>query len=432
MISPARRRGIVSAAARVRTGHAEQEAAWQSGFTRRKFLAGAGMVAAACLGEQLVTSRYAFALPGTGNKKTLVSVFLRGGFDGLAAVVPSADPNYLIHRGAIAIPGGSLLQLDSTFGLHPSCAALMPLWNQGKLGVVHAVGASESSRSHFRAQKQVERGIESPGTYTGWLTRVLDGMPPGTTFRAVAEGYTVAAPLAGTAGAVAMNGIESLELFNSTPEVLAAMQTLYTGWDHPVGDHGRLTLRAMADAVPIRAQFPNPAPGAVYSDDAFGARMADVARLIKANAGLRVATLDVGGWDLHTNAGGVAGDMADNLTAFSQTLAAFATDIGSRISDVTVVTMSEFGRRVARNGSNGTDHGHGGAMFLLGGGVKGGQVHGAWPGLAPAALVNGDLATPNDYRDVLGEVSQRTLGLGSLTSIFPGLGYAPLGVMRGI
>jgi len=429
MTSPAQSRAIIAAAERVKTGHAEQEALWRHGFTRRRFLAGAGMVATAGLGSQLVTSRYAFAAPATGNGKTLVYVFLRGGFDGLGTVIPGSDPDYIAARGSMAIPSGSLLNLDRTFGLHPSVAALLPLWTSGQLGIVHAVGATESSRSHFDAQEQVERGVASPGTHTGWLARVLAEMGPGTTFRAVSEGVTVARSLAGAPGAIAMSGIGSLTLLDSQPAMLTALESLFTGLDDPAGAHGLNTLQAMADAIPIQAQFPTPAPGAVYPNDGVGDRMADIARLIKADAGLRVATLDIGGWDMHTNAGAVTGDMANNLAALSQTLSAFATDVGPRISDVTVVTMSEFGRRLARNGSSGTDHGKGGVMFLLGGGVRGGLVHGAWPGLAPAALVQGDLATPNDYRDVLGEVAQRTLGLGSLTSVFPGHTYSPLGVM---
>lgn len=306
-------RELVRAAERVARGHAEHEALWQRGFTRRRFLAGAGMVAAASLGSQLVTSRYAFAAPTTGNGTTMVIVFLRGGFDGLAAVVPGADADYFAAREDLAIPSGTLLGLDRTFGLHPSCAALLPLWNRGQLGIVHAVGAKESSRSHFDAQELVECGVDSPGTHTGWLARALADTGAGTTFRAVSEGTTLAPSLAGAPGALTIDGIESLELVGSSPEVLAAMETLYTSLNNPAGEHGLLTLQTMADAVPIQAQFPNPAPGANYSADPVGERMADIARLIKARAGLRVATVDIGGWDMHTNAGGVTGDMSDNL-----------------------------------------------------------------------------------------------------------------------
>jgi len=420
---------LVSAADRVRAGHEQQQARWEKGFTRRRFLAGAGMVATACLGSQLVTARYAFAAPSAGNGKTMVVVFLRGGFDGLGAVIPGDDPDYLTARGTMAIPSGSLLPLDRTFGLHPSLSALMPLWDRRQLGIVHAVGPRATNRSHFAAQDYIERGVESPGTQTGWLARALADSGPGTTFRAVCEGSTVATSLAGESGTVAMQGIDSVQLSRSTPALLTALESLYTGLGGLAGEHGLLTLQTLADAVPIRAQFPDPAPGAVYSNDAVGQRMADIARLIKAQAGLRVATIDIGGWDMHTNAGGVTGDMASNVAALAKALAAFVTDIGSWISEVTVVTMSEFGRRVPRNGSGGTDHGHGNVMFLLGGGVNGGLVHGSWPGLGPDELVNGDLAAANDYRDVLGEVTQHSLGIGSLASVFPGLAYHPLGVM---
>jgi len=199
----------------------------------------------------------------------------------LGTVIPGSDPDYIAARGSMAIPSGSLLNLDRTFGLHPSVAALLPLWTSGQLGIVHAVGATESSRSHFDAQEQVERSVASPGTHTGWLARVLAEMGPGTTFRAVSEGVTVARSLAGAPGAIAMSGIESLTLLDSQPAMLTALESLFTGLDDPAGAHGLNTLQAMADAIPIQAQFPTPAPGAVYPNDGVGDRMADIARLTR-------------------------------------------------------------------------------------------------------------------------------------------------------
>lgn len=423
-------RALVAVADRVREDLADQRARWDRGFTRRRFLAGSGMVAAAALGSQLVTTRHAYAAPGAGNGKTLIVVFLRGGLDGLATVVPANDADYNRARPDIGIPTGSLLQLDSRFGLHPACSALHPYWQNGKLGFVHAVASPYATHSHFQAQDVVERGSNSSSTTSGWLERAVELSGPGTTFRAVSEGNTPAMSVAGADGLVTMLGVDSLVLLDSSPALTGALGSLFTGLDDPLGEHAQQTLGVLDDAKELQQTDPRPAPGASYPIGDFSFAMADLARIVKANAGLKVATVDVGGWDLHTLAGGVAGDMADHLRALSLTLSAFAVDVGSKLADVTVVVMSEFGRRVAENGSLGTDHGRGGVILLLGGGVDGKKIHGAWPGLAPADLQGGDLAGVNDYRDVLGEAAQVSLGLGSISSVFPGHTYRPLGVMR--
>lgn len=223
---------------------------------------------------------------------------------------------------------------------------------------------------------------------------------------------------------------DSLQLLDQTPALTDALSKLYTGVNDPLGEHGLQTLSVLDDAEELQKTDPRPGPGASYPVGDFSLAMADLARMIKAGAGVKAATVDVGGWDMHTLAGGVVGTMADQLRAMSLTVAAFGTDLGSKLADVTVVLMSEFGRRVAENGSGGTDHGRGGVMFLLGGGVDGKKIHGAWPGLSDPALQGGDLAAANDYRDVLGEAAQATLGLGSISTVFPGFTYRPLGVMR--
>lgn len=419
-----------AAAARVHAELTCQQQAWAGGFTRRRFLAGAGMVAAAALGSQLVTTRHSYAAPDTGSGRTLVVVFLRGGFDGLSAVVPGGDPHYLAARPAIGIPATSLQPLDRRFGLHPACAPLYKHWQSKRLAIVHAVGSPSASRSHFEAQDVVERGVEARSTPTGWLERALESAGPGTTFRAVSQGAVAPSSLAGNSAAVSMRGLDSLVLTGGTDRVTDALRGLYTGLEHPGAHQVELALRAVAEAEALRARPYR--PGAAYPEGQFGAALADIARLVKADVGLRVATVDIGGWDLHTNSGAVdAGDMTAHLTELSGAFGAFADDLAGRLDDVTLVTMSEFGRRLEQNGSGGTDHGHGNVMFLLGGGVAGGVVHGAWPGLAPDALDRGDLAGPNDYRDVLGEVAQRQLGLGSLAGVFPGHSYRPLGVTLG-
>lgn len=421
---------IVAAAEKVQTDLADQRALWARGFTRRSFLAGSGMVTAAALGSQLVTTRVAFAAAGASNGKTLIVVFLRGGLDGLATVVPANDNDYNRARPQIGIPSGSLLPLDSRFGLHPAASALHKYWLNGNLGIVHAVASPFATHSHFQSQDVVERGIGTGSMTSGWLERAVELSGPGTTFRAVCEGFTPARSLAGADGVVTMVGLDSLQLLDQTPALTDALSKLYTGVNDPLGEHGLQTLSVLDDAEELQKTDPRPGPGASYPAGDFSLAMADLARMIKAGAGVKAATVDVGGWDMHTLAGGVVGTMADQLRAMSLTVAAFATDLGSKLADVTVVLMSEFGRRVAENGSGGTDHGRGGVMFLLGGGVDGKKIHGAWPGLSEPALQGGDLAAANDYRDVLGEAAQATLGLGSISTVFPGFTYRPLGVMR--
>jgi uncharacterized protein (DUF1501 family) len=415
----------------VGTELAAQKARWDKGFTRRRVIAGAGAVGVAALGTQIVTTRYSFADPATSTR-TLIVVFLRGGMDGLSVVVPAGDANLLKARPTIGIQAAALLSGDSRFGLHPQLAPLLPFWQAGSMAAVHAISSPDVSRSHFQAQECFERGTATVATRTGWVDRALTAMGPGTTFRAIAEGDSTPRSMVGAEQKLVIDGIEAFDLRStggSRDKTIAALQALYTGFDHPAAVFAGTTLAALNSAHKI-ATTPYK-PVAPYPGGGFAARLRDVARLIKAKVGLRVVTIDLGGWDMHTNLGNVnGGDMRNNLDDFAKALAAFGTDLGPTLSDVTLVTMTEFGRRVQENGNAGLDHGRGGLMMLLGGGLVGGQVHGTWPGLAPAALDNGDLAGPNDYRDVLGEVLQRGFGVGDLSKIFPDHPYTRIGVLR--
>jgi uncharacterized protein (DUF1501 family) len=236
----------------------------------------------------------------------------------------------------------------------------------------------------------------------------------------------------GTEPKLVLDGIEGFRLAGPDylhDRTLDALRTLYTGFEHPVVQQAKVTLAALDQARKL-ANTPYQ-PVAPYPPGGFGNQLRDVARLIKAGVGLRVAAVDIGGWDMHTNLGNVdGGDMRNNLTALAQGLGAFATDLGDKLSDVTVVTMSEFGRRVSQNGNAGTDHGHGSLMMMLGGGLVGGQVHGKWPGLAPSALDNGDLAGANDARDVLGELLTRRFDVGDVKKIFPEHDFKTIGAFR--
>lgn len=418
-------------AARVELDRERRGELWSRGFTRRRFIAGAGMAGAASLGAQLVTTRVSFAAQSeTG---TLVVIFLRGGMDGLSVVVPADDPHLLDARPDIAVRGGSLLPLDRGFGLHPALAPLHNFWQSGLLAAVPAVSTPDVSRSHFQAQDSLERGGSAATVTEGWLDRVLDKLGPGTTFRAVSQGSTLPRSLAGDQPSLSLSSVDSFRLATENrlrDRTSQALATLYTGFEHPLVPEVATTLSALDTATMLRAADYQPAT--TYPDSEFARGLTELAGLIKANAGLRVAAMDLGGWDMHTNIGSVDdGDMKKNLTSLGEALAAFATDLGDRLNDVTVVTMTEFGRRVEQNASFGTDHGHGAVALVLGGGVAGGTVHGEWPGLAPEVLDQGDVPGANDYRNLLGEIVSGRLGVSAadMATVFPDHQFQPLGVM---
>ncbi len=358
----------------VEAGLRRRDDQWRHGFTRRRVLAGAGAVGVAALGSQLTTTRLSFAAPAAATR-TLVVVFFRGGMDGLSVVVPAGDPHLRAARPNLAVPAAALLPLDARFGLHPALAPLHPFWKSGQMTAVPAVASPDVSRSHFQAQECLERGTAASTTRTGWLDRTLTALGAGTTFRAIAEGDAMPRSLLGREAKLVLNGIEDFALTgrNSSRErTLTALRSLYTGLDHPVAPHALATVKALAAARDLAAkpyQSVKPYPGGGFAD-----QLRDVARLIKAKVGLRVAAIDLGGWDMHTGLGSVdGGEMRNALTDLGAALGAFATDLGPALADVTLVAMTEFGRRVAQNGNAGTDHGHGSVMLLLGGGLNGGS-----------------------------------------------------------
>jgi len=405
---------------------------WRHGFSRRRFLAGLGATGVAALGSQLVTARASYGQPGATG--ILVVVFLRGGLDGLSAIVPAGDPHLAAARPRIAVPAGALLPLDRGFGLHPALAPLHQLWARGQFTAVPAVSTPDLSRSHFQAQDCLERGGSSTGATEGWLDRVLDHLGPGTTFRSLAVGNTTPRSLVGDQAALAFRGVEGFKLGVGEGEfairTAQALASLYTGLDHPMAVDAAMTLDGLA--ITARVAATDAPPGVAYPDGQLGDRLGELARLIKSDVGVRVACVDVGGWDMHTNLGTLdGGAMKQQLTSLGSTLGAFAQDLGPRLDQVTVVVMTEFGRRVEQNANAGTDHGHGAAVMLLGGGLAGGTIHGNWQDLAPDALDHGDVPGWNDYRDVLSEVVAGRLGLGAdaLAAVFPDHRAQPVGVM---
>jgi len=422
---------VRAAAAQVTADEADRRDAWSRGMSRRAFLARVGIGGAAALSTPFVTARASFGQPGATG--TLVVVFLRGGMDGLSVVVPGADPHLAAARPRISVPPSALLPLDRGFGLNPALAPLHPLWGRKQLAVVHGVSTPDVSRSHFQAQDCLERGGSSTGTSEGWLDRVLDAMGPGTTFRSLTVGATATRALAGDQPTLSLTSLEWFKLGGPEGEIAArttdALSALYSGFEHPLTADVAATLAGLDTAALLLAQGDQPA--STYPDGDFADRLAEVARLVKADVGVRVACVDVGGWDMHTNLGTVEGGaMKTELTKLGESLAAFAQDLGDRFDDVTVVVMSEFGRRVEQNANAGTDHGHGGVVLLLGGGLAGGTVHGAWQDLHPDVLDRGDVPGWTDFRDVLAEVVTTRLGVGAgaIPTVFPGHQAQPVGV----
>jgi uncharacterized protein (DUF1501 family) len=376
-------------------------------------------------------TRAALGSAGVG-KKRFVVLFQRGAADGLNIVVPHGESSYYAMRPSIAIPRGQELDLDGFFGLHPSMSALKPLWEQRHLAIVHAAGSPDTTRSHFDAQDYMESG--TPGvksTEDGWLNRAIrDAKEDASPFRAVAMGGSLPRMLSGPSPAIAIDNVNNFGVGGNNPQAQPVANTFEAMYAHSVDSvlHGTGSetfeaVKMLKSADPGRY---TPAAGANYPRGRFGDSLRQVAQLLKANLGVEVAFADIGGWDHHVNEGGTQGQLANLLREFSQGLAALWTDLGDLADSTVVVSMTEFGRTARQNGNGGTDHGHAGVMFVMGGPVKGGKVYGRWPGLAPEQLYEGrDLALTTDFRRVLGEGVYRHLGNKQLDQVFPGFEDSP-------
>ena len=367
-----------------------------------------------------------------GRRKTLIAIFQRGAVDGLNVVVPYGEHNYYDLRPNIAIPkpdGGaeSAISLDGYFGLHPSLASFKPLWDSKRLAIVHASGSPDSTRSHFDAQDYMESatpGVKS--TQDGWLNRHLQSRtdPQKSLFRAVSMTQNMPRAMQGKAAALAISNLAdfSIRAGQSSAAVQGGFEAIY---DQTVNDTLHGTGKETFEAINYLKQV-NPSQykaenGANYPRTPFGNSLLQIAQLIKAGVGLEVAFTDIGGWDTHVNEGNQQGQLSNLLRQFSTAIAALYTDLGQRMDDVVVLTMSEFGRTVRENGNRGTDHGHANAMFVVGNSVRGGKVYGDWPGLRSDQLYEGrDLALTTDFRDVFGEIATKHLGTTNLKTVFPG------------
>jgi uncharacterized protein (DUF1501 family) len=370
-----------------------------------------------------------------GRRKVLIAIFQRGAVDGLNVVVPHGESAYYDLRPTLAIPkpkgagdsAEAAIDLDDYFGLHPSLAPFKPLWDAKRLAIVDAVGSPDNTRSHFDAQDYMESatpGVKS--TPDGWLNRILQTQPDpkASPFRAVSLTQNTPRVLQGKANAVAMSNLNdfAIRAGTSSQSVQGGFEAIYGQGDNDsLQGTGKETFEAVNFLKKVNPSQYKPENGAQYPRSPFGNSLLQISQLIKAGVGLEIAFTDIGGWDTHVNQGNARGQLALRLQDFSGGISALVTDLGAKMDDVVILTMSEFGRTARENGTRGTDHGHANAMFVVGNSVRGGKVYGDWPGLKSGNLYEGrDLALTTDFRDVFGELAQKHLGDANLQGVFPG------------
>jgi uncharacterized protein (DUF1501 family) len=401
-------------------------------LTRRDLMKCGGAAAALSLMPRLAFSTE----PGTGDRDVIIVVFQRGGMDGLNAVVPHGDSDYYRLRPTIAVPRpgtgtAAAVDLDGFFGLHPALSALLPLYQSGALALVHATGFKQESRSHFECQNFMERASDQLNSVTtGWLNRHLAVVGGDANFQAIGMGGAIPASLRGSAPVIGLNGIEEFVLATTSGQksvLEAALARLYD--DNSL--FSATSVQALGAIEELVAENPRQFAvenGATYPQGRFGTQLRELAQVIKSDMGLEVAALDIGGWDHHASIGQVLPPL---LTELASALLAFHTDLGARMANVTVVTLTEFGRRAYQNASGGTDHGSAFCTLALGGGVNGGQVYRNWPGLRDVDLFNGDLDVTTDYRNVLSELLVKRARNSNLANVFPGFtAGADIGVFK--
>lgn len=403
---------------------------YRSGTLTRRSLLGAAALTGGLLGLG-AQDDYALAYGGRTTGATaldgpvLVLLSLRGAADGLSLVVPHADPVYHEARPRTAVPTASLLVPDATFGLHPGMAPLLDLWNAGSLAAVHATGMPVPNRSHFAAMEAIEDAAPGSTARNGWLNRLLGQLPGASPLQGTAVGHQPPASLFGPQPAFVVPSVDDSTLGgNDGGRREAALRHAWKGRG-PLGASVRNALDGAKAFAPVRG-VPAGTPSPAYPDSTLGRAMREASRIVRGRVGVEVVTVDQGDWDMHTDMGNLEwGALRNNVGDLARSIAAFFADLGPDADRVTLVTLSEFGRRVRENDNWGTDHGHGNVMFVAGAGVRGGY-HGRWPGLANT--LDADLSVTTDYRSVLGEVVSRRFGV-STAQVFPGFTPQRVGVM---
>lgn len=399
--------------------------------TRRGLFRGAALAGATTVvGSAVITAAPARALAPASS--VLVVLSLRGAADGLSLVVPYTDPTYYAARPGIGIPADRLLARNGTFGLHPRLSALLPLWTQGKVAAIHATGLPVANRSHFAAMEEVEDANPGSATRQGWLNRLL-----GTdSSRSSLQGFHLGQGVVPTslfgaqpvmaAGRIDEVGIPGADKWDKTGGRTRSLHTLWDRDGSPLARGMRSAFDAVAGFDPVRDAAAHPS---LYPDSDLGRSLAEVARVVRGNVGTEVITVDQGEWDMHSGLGTLEwGTMRDHAQDLAASVAAFFGDLGSQSSKVTMVVLSEFGRRVQENANYGLDHGHGNVMFAVGAGVKGGY-YAQWPGLTNT--LDADLLVTTDYRNVLADVVASRFRASTAT-VFPGLRRKTVGFMQGV
>lgn len=412
-------------------------------LTRRYFLKSTGIALAGFAAVPSFLKRTIYGMTvnegrTAAQRKIFIGIFQRGAADGLNIVVPFGERAYYDARPTLAIPEpksgdeNAAIDLDGFFGLHPRLRPFKPIYDAGRLAIVHAAGSPDNTRSHFDAQDYMESatpGVKS--TTDGWLNRYLQSKtsPNETPFRAVSMTPNLPRTLQGTAPALAINNLNdfTLRAGPSSSQIQQGFESLYEqGVRDLLHETGTETFEAVNMLKKANPTQYKPENGAAYPNGPFGNALRQIAQLITSDVGLEVAFAEIGGWDTHAAEGSSAGQLANRLDEFSRGISALYADLGDRMENVVILTMSEFGRMVRENGSCGTDHGHANCLFLLGGPVKGGKVYGKWPGLGAEHLYEGrDLALTTDFRDVFGEVVAKHLGATNPSAIFPGYTVRP-------
>jgi uncharacterized protein (DUF1501 family) len=407
-------------------------------MNRRFFLKNSGLALASfgvVLNAPSFLARTLQQTGAKGRRKILIAIFQRGALDGLNAVIPYAEQEYYDLRPSLAIARpksgdqATALDLNGHFGLHPALAPFKPIYDEGHLAIVHAVGSPDMTRSHFDAQDYMESG--TPGvksTSDGWLNRYLQTKPDpkASPFRAVAMGANMPRMMQGKAPTLSINNLNDFGIRAGGGGTSRAMQGGFEAMYEQTANAalrgtGRETFEAVRLLKTVNPAQYQPGTGVSYPRGPYGDRLKQVAQLIKSDIGLEVAFADIGGWDTHVAQGSAQGQLANRLIEFGQGIAALYADLKDRADEIVILTMTEFGRTAKENGNRGTDHGHASVMFVLGGKVKGGQIYGKWPGLKTSQLYEQrDLAITTDFREVFAELAKTHLGATNLNAIFPG------------
>ncbi|RZL46043.1 MAG: DUF1501 domain-containing protein [Pedobacter sp.] len=381
-------------------------------------------------------------------KKIMVCIFQRGAMDGLMAVTPFTDQYLKAARPTLfmsAAQGGknkSLIDLDGKFGLHPAMSAFEPMFKEKRMAIVHGIGSPNNTRSHFDAQDFMESGTPfNKGTASGWLNRAVGllGHDAATPFQGVSLTSSLPRSFYGDNAAVAISNLSdfNIQLKGNQAGANMASRSFEDLYDQTSSGLLKNTGKESFDAVKMLQKTDTknykPEYNVVYPNTTLGNSLKQIAQLIKMDVGMEVAFAESGGWDTHFNQGTDTGIFARNVNDLSNSIMAFWTDMGRYQDEVTVMTMTEFGRTVAQNGTGGTDHGRGSCNFILGNGVSGGKVHGSINPLAKENLEDGrDLAVTTDFRAVFSEVADKHLGIHNDKVLFPDWTGKQIGVMRGV